>query len=52
MNVHTLFTGIANTYIVENSRGVIVVDAGMPRQAQRIVNKIRALATYFTKESK
>jgi hydroxyacylglutathione hydrolase len=43
MNVYTLFTGIANTYIVENSRGVIVVDAGMPRQARRIVNKLRAL---------
>ena len=43
MRIHTLFTGIANTHIVENSRGVIVVDAGMPRQARRIANKIRAL---------
>ena len=43
MSVDTLFTGIANTHIVETSRGVIVIDAGMPRQAQRIVNKIRAL---------
>ena len=43
MRIHTLFTGIANTHIVENSRGVIVVDAGMPRQVRRIANKIRAL---------
>ncbi len=42
MQVHTLFTGVANTFIVENSRGVVVVDAGMPRQASRIVNAIRA----------
>ena len=43
MNVHTIFTGIANTHIVEEARGVVVIDAGMPRQARRIVNKIRAL---------
>jgi hydroxyacylglutathione hydrolase len=43
MRIHTLFTGIANTHIVEHSRGVIVVDAGMPRQARHIENKIRAL---------
>ncbi|MBI5303398.1 MAG: MBL fold metallo-hydrolase [Chloroflexi bacterium] len=43
MNIHTLFTGVANTHIIENSRGVIVVDAGMPHQARRILDKIRAL---------
>ena len=43
MQIHTLFTGVANTHIVENSRGVIVIDAGMPRQARRIANKVRAL---------
>lgn len=43
MKVHTLFTGVANTHIVENERGVVVIDAGMPRQARRIVNTIRAL---------
>ena len=43
VKVHTLFTGVANTFIVENSRGVIVVDAGMPRHARRIVNAVRAL---------
>ncbi len=43
MNVHTLFTGVANTHIVENSRGVIVIDAGMPRHARQIVNALRAL---------
>ncbi|MBM3130229.1 MAG: MBL fold metallo-hydrolase [Chloroflexi bacterium] len=42
MQIHTLFTGVANTFIVENSRGVMLVDAGMPRQARRIVNAIRA----------
>jgi len=43
MKVHTLFTGIANTHIVENERGVAVIDAGMPHQARRIVNTVRAL---------
>jgi len=43
MNVHTLFTGVANAHIVEDSRGVMIVDAGMPHQARRIVNAIRAL---------
>ena len=43
VNVHTLFTGVANTFIVENSRGVVIVDAGMPHHARRIVNAVRAL---------
>jgi glyoxylase-like metal-dependent hydrolase (beta-lactamase superfamily II) len=43
MKIHTLFTGVANTFIVENEHGVVVIDAGMPRQAQRILVKIRAL---------
>lgn len=43
MRVHTLFTGVANTHIVETSNGVILIDAGMPHQASRIVNKIREL---------
>jgi len=43
VRVHTLFTGVANTFIVENSRGVVVVDAGMPHHARRIVNAVRAL---------
>jgi glyoxylase-like metal-dependent hydrolase (beta-lactamase superfamily II) len=43
MQIQTLFTGVANTHIVTDSRGVIVVDAGMPHQAHRIVNQIRAL---------
>jgi glyoxylase-like metal-dependent hydrolase (beta-lactamase superfamily II) len=43
MKVHTLFTGIANTHIVENGQSVVVIDAGMPHQARRIVNHVRAL---------
>lgn len=43
MNIHTLFTGVANTHIVETTRGVVVIDAGMPHQIQRITGKIRAL---------
>ena len=43
MQVHTLFTGVANTHLIENSRGVIIIDAGMPHQASRILNKIRTL---------
>jgi hydroxyacylglutathione hydrolase len=43
MQVHTLYTGVANTFIVENSRGVVIVDAGMPHHARRIVNAVRAL---------
>ena len=42
MLVHTLFTGVANTFIVENNNGVMVIDAGMPHQATRILNAIRA----------
>jgi glyoxylase-like metal-dependent hydrolase (beta-lactamase superfamily II) len=43
MLIHTLFTGIGNTHIISNSRGVVVIDAGMPHQARRIAGKIRAL---------
>jgi len=43
MNIHTLFTLVANTHIIVNSRGVIIVDAGMPHQARRILGKVRAL---------
>ena len=43
MNIHTFFTGVANTHIITNERGVYVVDAGMPHQARRIVNAIRKL---------
>ncbi len=43
MNVHTIFTGVANTHIIETSHGVIIVDAGMPHQARRILGKVRAL---------
>lgn len=42
MKVHTHFTGVANTFIVENSRGVMIVDAGIPHQARRIINALRA----------
>ena len=41
--VHTLFTGVANTHIVETENGVCVIDAGMPFQAGRILGKVRAL---------
>jgi glyoxylase-like metal-dependent hydrolase (beta-lactamase superfamily II) len=43
MQVHTLFTGIANTHILAAARGIVVVDAGMPHQANRILRKIHAL---------
>lgn len=43
MNIHTLFTGVANTHIITNEHGVYIVDAGMPLQARRIVNTIRKL---------
>ncbi len=43
MNVHTIFTGVANAHIVETPQGLALVDAGMPRQATRILNRIRAL---------
>ncbi len=42
MHVHTLFTGVANTFLVENARGLLLIDAGMPHQATRIVKAIRA----------
>ncbi len=43
MHIHTLFTGVANTHIITRAWGVVIVDAGMPRQAQRILAKLRAL---------
>lgn len=43
MQVHTLFTGVANTHIVSDKNGVIVVDPGMPHNARRILRHIRAL---------
>ena len=43
MKIHTLFTLVANTHIVEIEHGVVVIDAGMPHQAGRIVKEIRAL---------
>lgn len=41
MQIHTLFTGVANTFIVENKNGVMVIDTGMPYQAPRILKTIR-----------
>lgn len=43
MRVHTLFTGVANTHIVETDHSVIVIDAGMPHMVRRILGRIRAL---------
>jgi hydroxyacylglutathione hydrolase len=43
MNIHTLFTGVANTHLITNERGVYIVDAGMPHQARRILGKVREL---------
>ncbi len=43
MRVATVFTGAANAHIVTTENGVLVVDAGMPHTAFRIVGKIRAL---------
>jgi glyoxylase-like metal-dependent hydrolase (beta-lactamase superfamily II) len=43
MITHTLFTGVANTYIVETPNGLVLIDAGMPHQAGGILKHIRAL---------
>lgn len=43
MRVYTVFTGAANAHIVTTEKGILVVDAGMPHTAFRIVGKIRAL---------
>jgi hydroxyacylglutathione hydrolase len=43
MTVHTLLTLVANTHIVHGPKGVVIVDAGMPHQAGRIIRTIRAL---------
>ncbi len=44
MNVHTLFTGIANTHVVVDGDGIVIIDAGMPRQAHWISKHIRSAA--------
>ncbi len=43
MRVDTIFTGVANAHIVTTEQGILVVDAGMPHTAFRILGKIRAL---------
>ena len=43
MITHTLFTGVANTYIVETPNGLVLIDAGMPHQAGSILRRILAL---------
>jgi glyoxylase-like metal-dependent hydrolase (beta-lactamase superfamily II) len=43
LKVHTLFTGVANTFIVEDAPGLVVIDAGMPHRARQIVRAIQAL---------
>ena len=43
MKIHTFLTGIANTHLIEISRGIIIVDAGTPGQAKRILNKVETL---------
>ena len=43
MMIHTLFTGVANTHIVETQNGLAIIDAGMPHQAAAILKRIRAL---------
>jgi hydroxyacylglutathione hydrolase len=43
MQIHTLFTGIANTHIVAIEKAVMIIDSGMPHQAGRILKQIRML---------
>lgn len=42
IHVHTLFTGLANTFLIEQARGVMIVDAGIPHQAARILAALHA----------
>lgn len=42
MSIDTLFTGFANTFLLTGEHGVVVVDAGMPHQAARILRAVRA----------
>ncbi len=43
MKISTLFTGIANTHIVAGPQGVVIIDASMPHQERRILDRVRAL---------
>jgi hydroxyacylglutathione hydrolase len=43
LKVHTLYTGVANTFIVEDAPGLVIVDAGMPHRARQIIGAIQAL---------
>ncbi len=43
MTITTFLSGIANTHLIENSRGVVIVDAGMPNHEQEILARLRAL---------
>jgi glyoxylase-like metal-dependent hydrolase (beta-lactamase superfamily II) len=43
MDIHALFSRIANIYIVVNENGVVIVDAGFGNAAPIIIKKIREL---------
>ncbi|MBI5034537.1 MAG: MBL fold metallo-hydrolase [Chloroflexi bacterium] len=43
MRIHTLFTGVANTHLMETEHGVVIIDAGIPHMTRRILSKIRVL---------
>ncbi len=43
MEIHSLVAGIANTFLLDEGRGVVVIDAGIPHQARRILSRVRAL---------
>jgi len=41
--VHTILMGTSSAYLLEGDAGLAMVDAGFPRQEQRVLRKMRAL---------
>lgn len=43
MQVHRLSLGLVSAYLVVTSQGVVLVDAGMPRQEHKVIRKLQQL---------
>ena len=42
IHVHTIATGLSTAYLVENETGLVLMDAGCPHYARRVLRRMRA----------
>jgi glyoxylase-like metal-dependent hydrolase (beta-lactamase superfamily II) len=43
LHIHTILMGMSTAYLVESDAGLVLVDAGLPRQERRVLRRMRAL---------